>query len=64
MWWHTMNLDPWMTDGPQGAHEPTFAQGMAAERARRRGIRQRVSLNRGETFDAWRWVVVDVGSLR
>lgn len=59
-WWSTMDLTAWCGDEPQGSSDLPFAHAIAEERARRRGIRQRVALNRGEATDVFRYVVTDV----
>lgn len=48
-WWHNLNLSPWMGDEPvlaSVAVDMPFAQAIAAERALRRGVRQRVAVRR------------------
>ena len=59
-WWDGMDLSAWCVEGTQGSGDFGFALAIANERARRRGVRQRVARNRGETLDVFAFVIVDV----
>lgn len=59
-WWSGMDLTAWCGDNPQGAIDLDFALAVANERARHRGVRQRVTLNRGEVYEGFPFAVGDV----
>ena len=61
-WWNHMPLDVWTTEHPTRTVDRSFALAIAEERARVRGIRQRVS--RAVDIHGRHWLVQDVAAPR
>ena len=58
-WWTEGMVDAWANGDQCGLSDMDFAQAVAPERARRRGRRQRVVVNRGHAFREWRLAIID-----